>query len=100
MSTSATENPGSRFRNERRQALRPKDRVQRGRPRRRSTFAIVAQSASTAMRSSGSIPFSRAGDHLKKVDASRVAYDAQHGPPARVSVAERLVAKRRTTARR
>ena len=37
---------------------------------------------------------------LKEVDASRAAYDAQHGPPARVSVAERLVAKRRTTARR
>lgn len=41
-----------------------------------------------------------AGDHLSEVDAARAAYDAQHGPPARVSVAERLVAKRRTTARR
>ena len=41
-----------------------------------------------------------AGDHLSEVDAARATYDAQHGPPARASVAERLVAKRRTTARR
>jgi DNA-binding HxlR family transcriptional regulator len=41
-----------------------------------------------------------AGDHLSEVDAARAAYDTQHGPPERVSVAERLLAKRRTTARR
>ena len=41
-----------------------------------------------------------AGDHLAEVDSARANYDAHHGPPARVSVAERLVAKRRTTARR
>ena len=36
-----------------------------------------------------------AGDHLAEVDASRAAYDKQHGPPDRVSVAERLLSKRR-----
>ena len=36
-----------------------------------------------------------AGDHLEEVDAARAAYDAQHGPPARIGVAERLAAKRR-----
>ena len=40
-----------------------------------------------------------AGDHLSEVDAARAAYDAHNGPPARVSVAERLVAKRRAPAR-
>ena len=41
-----------------------------------------------------------AGDHLSEVDAARATYDGQHGPPARVSVAERTLAKRRTTAGR
>ena len=41
-----------------------------------------------------------AGDHLSEVDAARAAYDAKHGPPASVSVAERLLAKRRAPARR
>ena len=36
-----------------------------------------------------------AGDHLEEVDAARAAYDALHGPPAHVGVAERLAAKRR-----
>lgn len=36
-----------------------------------------------------------AGDHLREVDAARAAYDAEHGPPARIGVAERLAAKRR-----
>lgn len=36
-----------------------------------------------------------AGGHLEEVDAARAAYDAKHGPPARVSVAERQLAKRR-----
>lgn len=36
-----------------------------------------------------------AGDHLQEVDAARAAYDAEHGPPARIGVAERLAAKRR-----
>lgn len=36
-----------------------------------------------------------AGDHLEEVDAARAAYDAEHGPPARIGVAERLAAKRR-----
>jgi DNA-binding HxlR family transcriptional regulator len=36
-----------------------------------------------------------AGDHLQEVDAARAAYDARHGPPARIGVAERLAAKRR-----
>jgi len=40
-----------------------------------------------------------AGDHLTEVDAARATYDAQHGPPARVSVAERVLGKRRTTAK-
>jgi DNA-binding HxlR family transcriptional regulator len=35
-----------------------------------------------------------AGDHLEEVDAARAAYDARHGPPARIGVAERLAAKR------
>ena len=35
------------------------------------------------------------GDHLAEVDAARAAYDAKHGPPARMSVAERTLAKRR-----
>lgn len=36
-----------------------------------------------------------AGDHLTEVDTARAAYDKQHGPPDRVSVAERLLSKRR-----
>ena len=36
-----------------------------------------------------------AGDHLTEVDASRAAYDKQHGPPDRVSVAEKLLSKQR-----
>ena len=36
-----------------------------------------------------------AGDHLQEVDAARAAYDAEHGPPARIGVAERLATKRR-----
>jgi DNA-binding HxlR family transcriptional regulator len=36
-----------------------------------------------------------AGAHLADVDAARAAYDALHGAPARVSVAERLLKKRR-----
>ena len=36
-----------------------------------------------------------AGDHLGEVDAARADYDKQHGPPERVSVAERLLSKRR-----
>ena len=38
-----------------------------------------------------------AADHLAEVDAARSAYDTQHGPPARVSVAERVLAKRRVS---
>jgi DNA-binding HxlR family transcriptional regulator len=38
-----------------------------------------------------------AGDHLGEVDAARSSYDAQHGRPAQVSVAERLLAKRRAS---
>ena len=40
-----------------------------------------------------------AGDHLEEVDAARAAYDARHGPPARIGVAERLAAKRRVPSR-
>jgi len=40
-----------------------------------------------------------AGDHLEEVDAARAAYDARHGPPARIGVAERLAAKRRMPSR-
>lgn len=36
-----------------------------------------------------------AGEHLAEVDAARAAYDARHGPPSRIGVAERLAAKRR-----
>ena len=36
-----------------------------------------------------------AGAHLSEVDAARAAYDSQHGPPERLSVAERLLSKRR-----
>ena len=35
------------------------------------------------------------GTHLSEVDAARAAYDAKHGPPARIGMAERLAAKRR-----
>jgi DNA-binding HxlR family transcriptional regulator len=35
------------------------------------------------------------GEHLAEVDAARAAYDAGHGPPAHIGVAERLAAKRR-----
>lgn len=37
-----------------------------------------------------------AGAHLTEVDAARTSYDSQHGPPERLSVAERLLSKRRT----
>ena len=36
-----------------------------------------------------------AGAHLDEVDSARAAYDARHGPPARVGVAERIATKRR-----
>jgi DNA-binding HxlR family transcriptional regulator len=36
-----------------------------------------------------------AGAHLAEVDAARAKYDAKHGPPARIGVAERIAAKRR-----
>lgn len=36
-----------------------------------------------------------AGDHLTEVDAARAAYDARHGPPARIGVAEQQARKRR-----
>jgi len=36
-----------------------------------------------------------ADSHLAEVSAARSAYDARYGPPARVSVADRLAAKRR-----
>ena len=36
-----------------------------------------------------------AGDHLAEVDAARAAYDARHGPPKQIGVAERVLAKRR-----
>ena len=35
------------------------------------------------------------GEHLEEVDKARAAYDKKHGPPARLTVAERLLAKRR-----
>ena len=35
------------------------------------------------------------GAHLTEVDAARASYDARHGPPARIGMAERLAAKRR-----
>ena len=35
------------------------------------------------------------GAHLAEVDAARSKYDAKHGPPARIGVAERILAKRR-----
>lgn len=34
------------------------------------------------------------GAHLGEVDAARAAYDARHGPPARIGMAERLAAQR------
>lgn len=36
-----------------------------------------------------------AGAHLAEVDAARAAYDKRHGPPARLSVAEQQLGKRR-----
>lgn len=39
------------------------------------------------------------GDHLAEVDVARAAYDAKHGPPERVGVAERALAKRRLSRR-
>jgi DNA-binding HxlR family transcriptional regulator len=36
-----------------------------------------------------------AGAHLAEVDAARAKYDAKHGPPAHIGVAERMAAKRR-----
>jgi len=36
-----------------------------------------------------------AGAHLDEVDTARAAYDKRHGPPVRMSVAERQLAKRR-----
>jgi DNA-binding HxlR family transcriptional regulator len=35
------------------------------------------------------------GAHLGEVDDARASYDAKHGPPARIGMAERLAAKRR-----
>jgi DNA-binding HxlR family transcriptional regulator len=36
-----------------------------------------------------------AGAHLTEVDTARASYDSQHGAPERISVAERLLSKRR-----
>lgn len=36
-----------------------------------------------------------AGAHLDEVDSARAAYDARHGPPPRIGVAERIATKRR-----
>ena len=36
-----------------------------------------------------------AGAHLTEVEAARAAYDARHGPPAHIGVAERIATKRR-----
>ena len=41
-----------------------------------------------------------AAAHLVEVDAARAAYDKRHGPPIRVSVAERQLAKRRVATRK
>ena len=41
-----------------------------------------------------------AGAHLTEVDQARAAYDKRHGPPERLSIAERQLAKRRTALRR
>jgi DNA-binding HxlR family transcriptional regulator len=41
-----------------------------------------------------------AGAHLMEVDNARAAYDSRHGPPARLSVAERQLAKRRVAVRK
>jgi DNA-binding HxlR family transcriptional regulator len=41
-----------------------------------------------------------AGAHLVEVDAARAAYDRRHGPPARVSIAERQLARRRAAIRK
>ena len=38
--------------------------------------------------------------HLAEVEAARAAYDANHGPPERVSVAERMAAKLRLPKRK
>lgn len=40
-----------------------------------------------------------AGSHLTEVDAARARYDKRHGPPARLGVAERQLAKRRVALR-
>jgi DNA-binding HxlR family transcriptional regulator len=36
-----------------------------------------------------------AGEHVAEVEAARAAYDARHGPPAHIGVAERIATKRR-----
>jgi DNA-binding HxlR family transcriptional regulator len=41
-----------------------------------------------------------AGAHLDEVDMARAAYDKRHGPPVRLSVAERQLAKRRVVLRK
>ena len=41
-----------------------------------------------------------AATHLAEVDAARTAYDAKHGPPARVSVAERMAERHKVRQRR
>jgi len=40
-----------------------------------------------------------AGAHLAEVEAARSEYDARHGPPARIGVAERIASKRRAPSR-
>ena len=35
------------------------------------------------------------GEHITEVDSARASYDSKHGPPARVGVAERQLAKGR-----
>jgi DNA-binding HxlR family transcriptional regulator len=36
-----------------------------------------------------------AGEHVAEVETARAAYDARHGPPAHIGVAERIATKRR-----
>jgi len=41
-----------------------------------------------------------AGSHLAEVDTARARYDKRHGPPVRLGVAERQLAKRRVALRK
>src|SRR4030095_3151460 len=57
----------------------------------RVEYALPPLGAALRQRTGGLVVW--AGAHLEEVGSARAAYDARHGPPARIGVAERIATK-------